>query len=75
MQLFPILMVVWRYDDAGGQLVRAVSWAVGAQNVEALRILLGASYWVAGGIVAAGAVARWAAKRAVLSVVGLGGTV
>jgi Arv1-like family len=72
MQLFPILMVVWRYDDAGGQLARGVSWAVGAQNVEALRILLGATYWSAGGIVAAGAVARWLAKRIILGAMGLG---
>lgn len=66
-------MVVWRYDDAGGQLARGVSWAVGAQNVEALRILLGATYWSAGGIVALGALGRWLAKRIILGAVGLGG--
>lgn len=51
---------------------RGVSWAVAVQNLEALRILLGSGYLSAGGLVAAGAVARWVVKSAVLGAVGLG---
>ncbi|KAL8742774.1 MAG: hypothetical protein Q9190_004796 [Brigantiaea leucoxantha] len=41
MKLFPILMIVWRYEDAGGSVGQGVEWAVAVQNLEALRILLG----------------------------------
>ena len=72
MKLFPILMVVWKYDDVGGQVGRGVQWAVAVQNLEALRILLGCSYVRAGTLVAVGAVARWVVQRVVLGTFGLG---
>ena len=70
MKLFPILMVVWRYEDAGGQVAKGVRWAVAIQNLEALRILLGVAYWKAGVLVLAGKLAEELAASAVL---GLGG--
>lgn len=73
MKLFPILMVVWRYDDVGGQVGTGVEWAVALQNLEALRILLGCSYLVAGTLVGAGAMSRILVSRVVLGAVGLGG--
>jgi len=81
MKLFPILMVVWKYDDAdnesegwnvGRSVGRGVEWAVAVQNLEALRILLGSGYLSAAGLVAAGAAARWVVAVVVLGVVGLG---
>ncbi len=81
MKLFPILMVVWKYDDAdnesdgwnvGRSVGRGVEWAVAVQNLEAVRILLGSGYLRAGGLVAAGAAARWVVAVVVLGVVGLG---
>lgn len=72
MKLFPILMVVWKYDDVGGQVGRGVQWAVALQNLEALRILLGCSYLAAGSLVGVGTVARWLVGRVVLGAFGLG---
>ncbi|MCJ1370680.1 sterol homeostasis protein [Loxospora ochrophaea] len=72
MKLFPILMVVWKYDDVGGQVGKGVEWAVALQNLEALRILLGCSYFGAGALVAAGSIVRWVVGRLVLGMVGLG---
>ncbi|KAL8855953.1 MAG: hypothetical protein Q9178_007403 [Gyalolechia marmorata] len=72
MKLFPILMVVWRYDDVGGSVGRGVEWAVGVQNVEALRILLECGYLGAASVVGAGWMARWAVGRLTLGFVGLG---
>ena len=81
MKLFPILMVVWKYDDAendndgwnvGRAVARGVEWAVAVQNLEALRILLECGYLSAVGLVAAGAAARWVVAAVVLGVVGLG---
>lgn len=72
MKLFPILMVVWIYDDAGGSVGRGVEWAVTVQNLEALRILLECGYVGAAGLVGAGWVVRWAVARSVLGFVGLG---
>ncbi len=46
IKLFPILMVIWAYDDVPAAS-RAVSWAVMVNNMEALRILLGCEYWKA----------------------------
>ncbi|KAL9024876.1 MAG: hypothetical protein Q9196_006194 [Gyalolechia fulgens] len=54
MKLFPILMVVWKYDDAGSSVGRGVEWAVAVQNLEALRILLECGYASAAGLVGAG---------------------
>ena len=81
MKLFPILMVVWRYDgaenegegwDVGKSVGRGVEWAVAVQNLEALRILLGCGYLSAAGLVAAGAAARWVVAAVILGAVGLG---
>ena len=81
MKLFPILMVVWKYDGAenksegwnvGKSVGRGVEWAVAVQNLEALRILLGCGYLSAAGLVVAGAAARWIVAAVVLGVVGLG---
>lgn len=72
MKLFPILMVVWRYNDVGGSVGRGVEWAVAVQNLEALRILLECGYLGAASLVGAGWVARWAIGRLTLGFVGLG---
>ncbi|OTA90289.1 carbohydrate-binding module family 50 protein [Hypoxylon sp. CO27-5] len=70
-KLFPILMVIWDYDVPAA--ARSLGWAVVANNVEALKILLDCGYGVALVLAAAGAVARWLVGRAVLWVVGLEG--
>ena len=81
MKLFPILMVVWKYDDAdnesdgwnvGKSVGKGVEWAVAVQNLEALRILLGCGYVSAAGLVASGAIARWVVAAVMLGAVGLG---
>jgi lipid intermediate transporter len=68
-KLFPILMVVWHYDVPAA--ARSLGWAVVANNVEALKILLDCGYGVAIVLVTAGAIARWLVGRAVLWGVGL----
>ncbi|KAI1775204.1 carbohydrate-binding module family 50 protein [Hypoxylon cercidicola] len=70
-KLFPILMVIWDYDVPAA--ARSLGWAVVANNVEALKILLDCGYGVALVLAAAGAVARWLVGRAILWVVGLEG--
>ncbi|EGY18871.1 uncharacterized protein VDAG_09031 [Verticillium dahliae VdLs.17] len=70
-KLFPILMVIWRYDVPAA--ARSLGWAVVANNIEALRILLDCGYIVAAVLAAVGAVARWAVGRAVLWLGGLHG--
>lgn len=69
-KLFPILMVIWEYDVPAA--VRALGWAVVANNVEALRILLDCKYYTACFLAIAGAAARWAVGRLVLTTAGLG---
>lgn len=69
-KLFPILMVIWEYDVPAA--ARSLGWAVVANNVEALRILLDCKYYVACVLAIAGAAARWAVGRAVLVTAGLG---
>jgi lipid intermediate transporter len=66
-------MVVWKYEDAGGQVARGVRWAVAVQNLEALRILLGVSYWKAGVLVLAGRAAEGLVEGVLLSLGRLGG--
>lgn len=66
-------MLVWRYEDAGGQVARGVSWAVAAQNVEALRILLGTTYAKSTVLVLIGKMASWVVERGILGAFGLGG--
>ncbi|KAI1377546.1 carbohydrate-binding module family 50 protein [Hypoxylon crocopeplum] len=70
-KLFPILMVIWDYDVPAA--ARSLGWAVVANNVEALKILLDCGYGAALVLAAAGAVARWLVGRAVLWLVGLEG--
>ena len=70
-KLFPILMVIWEYDVPAA--ARSLGWAVVANNVEALKILLGCGYGVAALLATAGALSRWAMGRAVLWVAGLEG--
>lgn len=65
-------MVVWKYDDPTHAIYKGVEWAVAVQNIEALRILLACSYWIAAALVGAGWVARWAVGVLVRSAVGLG---
>ena len=71
MKLFPILMVVWTYDDASGQLARGVKVIVAVQNLEALRVVLGLAYWQAGLLVLAGLIAEDGVASAVLYFGGL----
>ncbi|AEO55295.1 hypothetical protein MYCTH_2051835 [Thermothelomyces thermophilus ATCC 42464] len=70
-KLFPILMVIWEYDVPAA--ARSLGWAVVANNVEALKILLDCGYGVAALLAMAGAVSRWAMGRAVLWAAGLEG--
>ena len=70
-KLFPILMVIWEYDVPAA--ARALGWAVVANNVEALKILLGCGYGAAALLATAGAVSRWLVGAAVLWSVGLEG--
>lgn len=63
-------MVIWEYDVPAA--ARALGWAVVANNVEALRILLDCRYYTACLLAVAGACGRWAAGRVVLSAAGLG---
>lgn len=68
-KLFPILMVVWDYDVPAA--ARSLGWAVVANNVEALKILLDCGYGVAVLLAAAGALSRWAVGRSILAMAGL----
>jgi lipid intermediate transporter len=70
-KLFPILMVIWEYDVPAA--ARSLGWAVVANNVEALKILLDCGYGVATLLTMAGALSRWATGRAVLWAAGLDG--
>ncbi|EGO59069.1 hypothetical protein NEUTE1DRAFT_60095 [Neurospora tetrasperma FGSC 2508] len=70
-KLFPILMVIWEYDVPAA--ARSLGWAVVANNVEALKILLDCNYGVATLLATAGALSRWAMGRAILWAAGLDG--
>ncbi|KAI1816454.1 carbohydrate-binding module family 50 protein [Poronia punctata] len=70
-KLFPILMVIWDYDVPAA--ARSLGWAVVANNVEALEILLDCGYGVAVILAGAGSVARWLVGRSILWCVGLTG--
>ncbi|KID67395.1 Arv1-like family protein, partial [Metarhizium hybridum] len=69
-KLFPILMVIWKYDIPAA--ARPLGWAVVANNIEALRILLDCKYYTACVLALAGATSRWAAGRFILIAAGLG---
>lgn len=70
-KLFPILMVIWEYDVPAA--ARSLGWAVVANNVEALKILLDCGYGVAAFLATAGALSRWLVGRGVLWAAGLDG--
>ncbi|KAJ6784721.1 hypothetical protein PWT90_07358 [Aphanocladium album] len=70
-KLFPILLVIWDYDVPAA--ATSLGWAVVANNVEALRILLDCRYYVAALLALVGAAARWSVARMVLIAVGLNG--
>ncbi|KAF9881385.1 arv1-like family protein [Colletotrichum karsti] len=70
-KLFPILMVIWQYDVPAA--ARSLGWAVVANNVEALRILLDCGYGMATLLATTGALARWAVGRGVLWAAGMDG--
>ncbi|TQV96635.1 hypothetical protein V2A60_002979 [Cordyceps javanica] len=70
-KLFPILLVIWDYDVPAA--ATSLGWAVVANNVEALRILLDCRYYVACLLALVGAAARWSVARLVLVAVGLNG--
>lgn len=55
-KLFPILMVIWEYDVPAA--ARSLGWAVVANNVEALKILLDCGYGMAAIIAAFGVITR-----------------
>ncbi|KAF8245156.1 Arv1-like protein [Wilcoxina mikolae CBS 423.85] len=68
-KLFPILMVIWKYDVPAA--ARSVGWAVVVNNVEALRILLNVDYFRAAALTGCGAVVRAVASQTILVAVGL----
>jgi len=70
-KLFPILMVIWEYDIPAA--ARSLGWAVVANNIEALKILLDCGYVPAAILASVGAVSRWVVGRGVLWAVGLEG--
>ncbi|TEY57460.1 hypothetical protein BOTCAL_0218g00100 [Botryotinia calthae] len=70
-KLFPILMVIWEYDVPVA--ARSLGWAVVANNVEALKILLDCGYGTAAILATVGAISRWMVGRGILWAVGLDG--
>lgn len=64
-------MVIWEYDVPAA--ARSLGWAVVANNVEALKILLDCGYGVAAFLATAGALSRWVVGRGVLCAAGLDG--
>lgn len=70
-RLFPILLVIWKHDVPAAAR-SPLRWAVVANNVEGLRILLDCKYYIAFILVVSGAVSRWATGRIILMGAGLG---
>jgi hypothetical protein len=64
-------MVIWDYDVPAA--ARSLGWAVVANNVEALKILLDCGYLPAAIMASAGAISRWLVGRGILWLVGLEG--
>lgn len=64
-------MVIWEYDIPAA--ARSLGWAVVANNVEALKILLDCGYGTAALLATVGAVCRWMVGRGILWIVGLNG--
>ncbi|POS87628.1 Arv1-like family protein [Erysiphe pulchra] len=63
-KLFPILMVIWEYDVPAA--ARSLGWAVVANNVEALKILLDCGYGTAAIIATFGVITRSVIGRGIL---------
>jgi len=70
-KLFPILMVIWEYDVPTA--ARSLGWAVVANNLEALKILLDCGYGTAAILATVGAISRWMVGRGILWMVGMDG--
>jgi len=68
-KLFPIVMVIWKYDVPAA--VRSVGWAVVVNNIEALRILMDVSYPQAALLAFSGALVRTLATNYILHMTGL----
>jgi hypothetical protein len=64
-------MVIWEYDVPAA--ARSLGWAVVANNVEALKILLDCGYGTAAILATVGAISRWMVGRGCLWAVGLEG--
>lgn len=64
-------MVIWEYDVPAA--ARSLGWAVVANNVEALKILLDCGYGTAALLATVGATTRWLVGRGILAVFGLDG--
>lgn len=64
-------MVIWEYDVPAA--ARSLGWAVVANNVEALKILLDCGYGTAALLAAVGAISRWLVGRGILWSIGLEG--
>lgn len=64
-------MVIWEYDVPAA--ARSLGWAVVANNVEALKILLDCGYGTAAFLTMVGALSRWAVGMGVLWAVGIEG--
>jgi hypothetical protein len=62
-------MVIWDYDVPAA--ARSLGWAVVANNIEALKILLDCGYGTAGVLASAGALSRWLVGRLILWAAGL----
>ncbi|KKA26371.1 hypothetical protein TD95_001411 [Thielaviopsis punctulata] len=70
-KLFPMLMVIWDYDVPAA--AKSLGWALVANNIEALRILLDSGYGMAIALTLCGTLARLAVGQGVLWMAGLGG--
>jgi hypothetical protein len=68
-KLFPILMIIWEYDIPVA--AKVLGWAVVANNVEAMNILLGCGYNIATMLAVTGAVFRLAIVHILLYLVDL----
>lgn len=69
-KLFPILMVIWQFDVPAA--AHSLGWAVVANNVEAVRILLDCPYYTACLLALVGAASRWGVGRLIMAAAGLG---
>lgn len=64
-------MVIWEYDIPAA--ARSLGWAVVANNVEALKILLDCGYGTAAILATLGAITRWLVGKCILMIVHMDG--